>query len=196
MFDALLPINPLGKTPYAIHQAVAALFQKVSEPRDYLYRATGEMVRIRVARPRHEPALHWTPVPLPVPGRAYDVSGFVHFDRSPSRHHARSNDHRPFHSAVHPKGWLARRQLNDRVSGILSRCGDILRTECAPEPSMPLGKPGTGALSLTPIRVQVRLVIHDAPAAHAMIQYGIGRGRAFGFGLLDFLDSEHKEDIA
>jgi hypothetical protein len=79
--------------------------------------------------------------------------------------------------------------LRDRVSQKLSTAGAIRHVEAWPDSPVALGKPTQNGqqgnpLMMTPIRLSISLIVQDQPEMSRILAKGVGRGKAFGFGLL------------
>lgn len=195
MFETILRINTKNKTRYQIHQEIAGLLQGTE--RDYLYEVSNDFddacddSSIYVRSNRHRDG--WFAMELPKAGKTYTVLGTLYFDRSPSRHKARFDDMREFHSSLNPRGWLASSKLTERVNAILTSCGAVSDLDCWAMRGIELGKPGMGRVIMTPITFECHVTVTDEAAAYKLIQHGAGRGRAFGFGVLHFIDDGDDE---
>lgn len=165
MFLSTLTMPP-GVDDYEIHQHLHLQFER--EGRGFLFRRDGEQVRmLSIERPkcpsRELPLAHLRPH-CPLPFAADLIITRTKFERGKAgkRYDVRDHDER--------RDWL-RRQLADCAEVPFARFRDRMITL------------GNGARRLV-AQTTGTLLVTDAARFAAKLQGGVGRGRAFGCGLL------------
>lgn len=185
---------------YKVHQFVARAMQEATRDYLYSYDAQGNEIYLRTESPRSFRAdvsvlQPWEPMASIEDGGSYVVDGVLYLDRSPSRFKWRDR-------AFDAKYRMARASKQDVCSAkiddkntdrIVSRLSTFLKlTECDLQllPSELLGKPGMGRVAMTPIHVRATGTVHNAQEAERAQRDGVGRGKAFGFGVLHFISHQ------
>lgn len=157
---------PPGVTDYEVHQHLYCQFDR--DERGYLYRREGDKVRmLSVERPKRnnrELDVMTLPVMVPMPFTADLIITRARFERGKTgaRYDVRDHEQR--------REWL-RRQLQDVADVPFARFRDRMITI----------KGGTRRLVAS---CTGTLVIRDRYAFARILQTGIGRGKAFGCGLI------------
>ena len=167
---------PPPSTLHEIHRSVAALMARgPDDARDYLYRYDRGVLRIRTETPR-DWIDGWAPVrEFPVGARIV-LHASIRLDPS-----SRGSDQR---SIAAPKNWRDPGPLNDRLRRMLASVMRIDDLVVDVGMTMDIGKPGHRVLA-TPIDVFAVGDVTDAEALRALVRNGLGRGKAYGFGMAD-----------
>jgi hypothetical protein len=177
---------------YKVHQFVARAMQEAERNYIYSYDPVGNEIYIRTDYPRDfRPGVSvlqpWESMPAIEGETRYAVAGTIYLDRSPSRSGWRD----PAFDAKHRAERANRHfemddKLTERIKSKLSTFSKVANLELDLLPSELLGKPGMGRVAMTPIHVQATLTVDNQQEAERIQREGMGRGKAFGFGVLHF----------
>lgn len=188
MFETVVPIqiqsDVADLSPYALHQHVDRLMRRSpTDVRDYVYAFDPESgaVYLRAGAPRDGLA-DWRAYAVPTDGQSVRLSGVLYFDASASRKHQRADG-----AMFQPTNWRDPERLGARIVSAMSisdaaRVGVI--TAC-PNPAIDMGKPGPRVM-INPILFSADVVVENAAAMRGILARGIGRGKSFGFGCVQW----------
>ena len=180
---------------YALHQFVARAMR--NDPRDYLYAydAAGNMIYLRtqnVDRKRLRDDVKvlqdWTPLSRLTEGQTYTVTGRLYIDQSPSRYR---NAIKPL--APRGMGYSLEDSVTYAVGKKLAAFATVQSLDIQIDEAIPLNKPAMSYVSMAPVLVRAVLTLRDAGLAERVQAQGVGRGRAFGFGVLHFTPTTDQE---
>ena len=176
--ETVLKLDPLPETLYALHQQVWQLMAFSSDQeRDFLYavdRERGELY-VRAEAPRAELGPWRALAPL-AEGRRYVAVGTLAIDATRTR--VRGQE---------AFGWCHPLVLERRVRPMFERFMQLHTLSISLGRIEPFGKDGRATIIFRPVHVRAEGTVIDASKANAAMQHGMGRAKAFGFGVLHFL---------
>ena len=176
--ETVLKLDPLPETLYALHQQVWQLMAFSSDQeRDFLYavdRDHGELY-VRADAPRAELG-PWRPLAPLAEGRRYAAVGTLALDSTRSR--VRGQE---------AFGWCHPLVLERRIRPMFERFMQLDALSISLGYAEPFSKDERAKIFWKPVHVRAEGTVIDAAKANAVMQHGMGRARAFGFGVLHFL---------
>lgn len=176
--ETVVKLDSVPETLYALHQSVWQMLACSSDQeRDFLYavdRARGQLyVRAASAREALGP---WRELAPLVEGRRYVAVGTLAIDATRTR--VRGQE---------AFGWRHPAVLDRRVRPMFERFMQLHSLSITPGHAEPFGKDGRQKIYFTPLRVRAEGIVTDTVTANSVLERGIGRAKAFGFGALHFI---------
>ena len=176
--ETVLKLDSIPETLYALHQQVWELMAVSSDQgRDFLYavdRDHGELY-VRASAPRAQLG-SWRQLEPLAEGLRYMAVGTVAIDATRTR--VRGQE---------ALGWRHPLVLERRVRPMFERFMQLHALSISLGRAESFGKDGRGKIFFKPVHVRAEGTVIDVARANAVLQHGMGRAKAFGYGTLHFL---------
>lgn len=179
--ETVIKLESVPKTLYELHHRVWRMLSRSSEePRDFLYALDHDRGELYVrAGSTREGLGPWRELEPLVEGRRYVAVGALVLDATRTRVRGQQ-----------ALGWRHPLVLERRVRPMFERFMRLESLSISPARAEPFGKNTGQDIYFTPLRVRAKGTVIDAEAANTVLQQGIGRARAFGFGALHFISED------
>ena len=172
MFESVIK-TPLSKTAYGYHQAVWSVIRNApDDQREFLFkvREASSAAYIKIRSHKNHHGAHEISDNL-MSGHVYKFSISLTVDPDDVR-----------------GGIIGVPSINQWFKAKMEKCGvDIAAMHIDFMPGVPMGKPDAKSKpwNYRHILITGELCVMDAESAREMLLKGVGRGRAFGFGLME-----------
>jgi len=176
--ETVVKLDTLPETRYSLHQKVWKLMESSRDKkRDFIYAVDldhGELY-VRTETPREQLG-PWRSIPPLVEDGMYTAIGTLAIDATRTR--VRGQE---------AFGWSHPLVIDRRVRLMFERFFKLHSLSVSLGRAEPFGKAGRADIFFNPVRVRAEVTVIDAARSNAVLTNGIGRARAFGFGVLHFL---------
>lgn len=190
VYEASVPVAVLEAqtriqitSPYVVHQAVAKLMAdgRQAHQRDYQMFRAGGFILVRCAAQR--PAwLNWRHVEIGAVGDPVNIAGVVCFEQADSMLRRKVRDARGG-ATERVRGQAPTDRTAQKLQYLLRRAVELAAFETHARPPVVVSK-ADRSFSIRPTGFVGHGRIADREAMSELLACGIGRSRAFGFGMV------------
>ena len=166
---------------YAVHQAVTGFMadRPAGYNRDFLYVQSGDHLLVRSPREIANLLTQWNvlePLPLGWSGR---ILGRVVFQPADSTRTRRDPAVTP-----RPPATLDTDRARRKLVTLLKPAFDVEDLSLVPLGTAQIAKPGSRPFAIAPMQFEAQVEVRSAEVAWNLLGCGIGRCKAFGYGML------------
>lgn len=176
--ETVVKLDSVPETLYALHQSVWQMLSRSSdEERDFLYAVDRDRLEIYVRAGSAREALGpWREIAPLTEGQRYVAVGTLAIDATRTRVRGQQ-----------ALGWRHPLVLERCVRPMFERFMRLTSLSISPLRAEPFGKDGRQKIYFTPLRIRAEGTVIDASIANTVLEHGIGRAKAFGFGAIHFI---------